>query len=211
MPQAKRSLRIRTKDSWRKILHFNPENKLSGISFNFVQSEKVQENISSIYTESPPNTDANKFSGILVIGVPANVNCYENEDLYMIINLTIDVNNKVPESEIKECIEKVTEKEFSAPTVIKNDTEKILMYWEKPSYSAECIFYQLSADGNDVCGDCIDSFYDGKGNFITVLSDGMGTGHRAAIDGAMASSLFSRLIISGFSFPADKSERIPPG
>lgn len=135
------------------------------------------------------------------IGVPAFVNCYENEELNMIVNLTIDVNNKVPENEIKECIEKVTEKEFSAPAIIKNDVEKNLMYWEKPSYSAQCIFHQLSADGNDVCGDCIDSFYDGKGNFITVLSDGMGTGHRAAIDGAMVSSLFSRLIISGFSFP----------
>lgn len=135
------------------------------------------------------------------IGVPAFVNCYEDDDLNMIINLTVNINCKVPDSEIKECIEKVTEKDFSEPSIIKNENEKILMFWEMPSYSAECVFCQLPTQEGDICGDCLDSFYDGKGNFITVLSDGMGTGHRAAIDGAMASSLFARLIVSGFSFP----------
>ena len=135
------------------------------------------------------------------IGVSAFVSCYEDEDLNTIVNLTVSVNNKVPDNEIKECIEKVTEKDFTEPSVIKNEYERTLMFWEKPSYSAECVYYQLSVEDGDICGDCIDSFYDGKGNFITVLSDGMGTGQRAAIDGAMASSLFSRLIVSGFSFP----------
>ena len=135
------------------------------------------------------------------IGVSAFVNCYEDDDLNTIINLSINSNCKVPEDEIKECIEKITEKDFSEPSIIKNKQEKILMFWQKPSFSAECIYSQLPVQENDMCGDCFESFYDGKGNFITVLSDGMGTGHRAAIDGAMASSLFSRLIISGFSFP----------
>lgn len=135
------------------------------------------------------------------IGVPSFVNCYEDENLNMIINLTVSNSCKVPESEIKDCIEKVTEKDFREPTVIKNEQEKTLMFWEMPTYSAECVFCQLPVEEGDICGDCLDSFFDGKGNFITVLSDGMGTGHRAAIDGAMASSLFSRLIISGFSFP----------
>lgn len=135
------------------------------------------------------------------IGVPAFVNCYEDDDLNTVINMTIDTSCKVPESEIKECIEKVTEKNFADPTVMKNDKEKTLMFWELPSFKTECAFYQMPVEENDICGDCFDSFFDGKGNFIAVLSDGMGTGHRAAIDGAMASSLFSRLIVSGFSFP----------
>ena len=33
-----------------------------------------------------------------------------------------------------------------------------------------------------------------------ILSDGMGTGGRAAVDGAMASGLMSRLIMAGFGF-----------
>lgn len=135
------------------------------------------------------------------LGVPAFVNCYEDTDRNTMVNLTININNKVADDLIKDCIEKAIEKEFSQPEIIKNDQEKILMLWEKPLFKTECDYYQMSVTDGEICGDCFDSFYDGKGNFISVLSDGMGTGHRAAIDGAMASSLFSRLIISGFSFP----------
>ncbi len=77
----------------------------------------------------------------------------------------------------------------------------MLLFWEEPGLSAECFYHQLPSDDTKVCGDCFDTFFDGRGNFIAMLSDGMGTGERAALDGAMASSLFSRLIISGFSFP----------
>lgn len=135
------------------------------------------------------------------IGADAFVNCYEDEDLNMMVNLTVSSNCKVTNEEIKECIERVTEREFSSPAVIAGESEKNLMFWETPLYSAECIYHQLSSTENEICGDCFDSFFDGKGNFIALLSDGMGTGSRAAIDGAMAASLLSRLIVSGFSFP----------
>ena len=96
---------------------------------------------------------------------------------------------------------KRTEKEFANPSIIKSSDETILLFWEKTDFTTECIYYQSSSVEGEICGDCFDSFYDGKGNFIAVLSDGMGTGNRAAIDGAMASTMFSRLIVSGFSFP----------
>ncbi len=135
------------------------------------------------------------------IGVHAFVNCYEDENMNMVINLSVDSMCKVPVTEIRDCIVKATEKEFPLPTVISGEKEKIMLFWEQTPLFAECIYHQLSGDDGKICGDCFDSFFDGKGNFIAILSDGMGTGERAAIDGAMASSLFSRLIISGFSFP----------
>ncbi len=135
------------------------------------------------------------------IGADAFVNCYEDEDLNMMVNLTVNSNCKVTDDEIKECIERVAEREFSSPAIIKGEKEKNLMFWETPLYSAECIYHQISSAENEICGDCFDSFFDGKGNFIALLSDGMGTGSRAAIDGAMTASLISRLIVSGFSFP----------
>ncbi len=135
------------------------------------------------------------------IGVHAFVNCYENENMNMVVNLSVSADCKVPINEIRECIQKSMEKPFPMPAVINGDNEKVMLFWEQTNFSAECIYHQISGDGNEICGDCFDSFLDGRGNFIAVLSDGMGTGERAAIDGAMASSLFSRLIISGFSFP----------
>ena len=135
------------------------------------------------------------------IGVSAFVNCYEDDGMNTIINMSVDADCKVPDEDICECIKNATEKDFPPPTVISGEKEKMLLFWEKPKLSAECVFYQMSSDDRKVCGDAFDSFFDGRGNFIAMLSDGMGTGERAAVDGAMASSLFSRLIISGFSFP----------
>lgn len=135
------------------------------------------------------------------IGVHAFVNCYEDENMNMVINMSVENDCKVSTGEIRECIIKSTEKQFPFPAVISNENEKMMLFWEQTPLTAECVYHQLSGNEEQVCGDCFDSFFDGKGNFIAVLSDGMGTGERAAVDGAMASSLFSRLIISGFSFP----------
>ncbi len=135
------------------------------------------------------------------IGVHAFVNCYEDENMNMVINMSVENDCKASMNEIRDCIIKATEKQFPYPAVISGESEKMMLFWEQTPLSAECIYHQMSGKEDDVCGDCFDSFFDGKGNFIAVLSDGMGTGERAAIDGAMASSLFSRLIISGFSFP----------
>lgn len=135
------------------------------------------------------------------IGVHAFVNCYEDENMNTVINMSVDTDCKVPIGEIHNCIEKATEKKFPLPAVITGEKEKMMLFWEQTPLSAECIYYQMSGNDGKICGDCFDSFFDGRGNYIAVLSDGMGTGERAAIDGAMASTLFSRLIISGFSFP----------
>jgi stage II sporulation protein E len=135
------------------------------------------------------------------IGVHAFVNCYEDENMNMVINMSVENDCKASTGEIRDCIIKSTEKQFPYPAVISGENEKMMLFWEQTALSAECVYYQLSGNEETVCGDCFDSFFDGKGNFIAVLSDGMGTGERAAVDGAMASSLFSRLIISGFSFP----------
>ncbi len=135
------------------------------------------------------------------IGVHAFVNCYEDENMNMVINMSIENDCKVSNDEIRDCIAKSTEKSFPYPAVISGENEKMMLFWEQTPFSAECVYHQISSSEDEICGDCFDSFFDGKGNFIAVLSDGMGTGERAAIDGAMASSLFSRLIISGFSFP----------
>ena len=63
------------------------------------------------------------------------------------------------------------------------------------------VFYKRSAPatGEELCGDAAEGFYDGRGCFYVVLSDGMGTGRQAAIDSVMTCSLFSRLMKAGFS------------
>ena len=53
--------------------------------------------------------------------------------------------------------------------------------------------------GEEFSGDTARCFFDGRGSFYCVLSDGMGTGTRAAIDSVMTCNLMSRLLRAGFS------------
>lgn len=78
--------------------------------------------------------------------------------------------------------------------------EYILKFKPTLCYDVEIGAYSRSADDIKVCGDYYRSFRDTNDRHITVLSDGMGTGSRAAVDSAMAAELFSKLIKSGLSF-----------
>ena len=48
-----------------------------------------------------------------------------------------------------------------------------------------------------MCGDSIVCFNDDKGNFVSLISDGMGTGGRAAVDSMMTVNLMEKLVKSG--------------
>ena len=52
--------------------------------------------------------------------------------------------------------------------------------------------------GERLCGDAYEAFEDEEGNACVIISDGMGSGGRAAVEGAMACGLFSRLLKGGF-------------
>ncbi len=135
------------------------------------------------------------------MGVGSTVTCYEDSKSNLFVNLLVKKDCKASDKELRDSIEKVTEKDFATPVTITDKEEKMMFFWQKPAFSIECNHFQMSSKEGEICGDYFESFYDGKGNFVAVLSDGMGSGNRAAIDGTMAASLFSRLIVSGFSFP----------
>lgn len=77
--------------------------------------------------------------------------------------------------------------------------ETMITFTEKPCYSLEIGFAQHSAEG-PLCGDTIKTVNDGHGRSVLIISDGMGQGGRAAIDGAMGAGLLSRLLAAGFGF-----------
>lgn len=82
-------------------------------------------------------------------------------------------------------------------TTFKNET--MLSFFERPSYKLSIGFSQHSAEGK-LCGDTVKIINDNKGHSILIISDGMGKGSRAALDGAMGAGLLSRLINAGFGF-----------
>ena len=74
---------------------------------------------------------------------------------------------------------------------------------EKTRYTVLFGSAQLNCHAERLCGDAFERFYDRNGRFCVVLSDGMGTGGRAAVDGAMTAALAGRMMQAGF-----KSESI---
>lgn len=90
--------------------------------------------------------------------------------------------------------------ELDLPELDDRGAECTLKFNQKLCLAVEIGAYSRSADDIKICGDYYRSFRTEDGRHITVLSDGMGTGSRAAVDSAMAAELFSKLVKSGLSF-----------
>lgn len=97
-------------------------------------------------------------------------------------------------------IQHVCEREFDPPSINRVGGELFITLSERAEYSAEIGVSQFSCGLARMCGDAYQYFNDGKGRFFMIVSDGMGTGGRAAVDGAMAAGLMTRLIRAGFGF-----------
>lgn len=94
----------------------------------------------------------------------------------------------------------VCERDFDVPQVSEVGGDIFITLNERADISVDFGAFQFCANDGKMCGDAYKSFNDSKGHFVMVLSDGMGTGGRAAVDGAMASGLMSRLIKAGFGY-----------
>ncbi len=94
------------------------------------------------------------------------------------------------------------DRDFDPPCITYSGSTAYITVSEHARLTADIGINQIGSGGNVICGDAYDYFFDGKGRLILILSDGMGTGGRAAVDGAMASGLMSRLIKAGFDFDA---------
>lgn len=71
---------------------------------------------------------------------------------------------------------------------------------ERPALRAQVGSAQHVCGNGQLCGDYFDSFHDGMGRLVAVISDGMGTGGRAAVDGAMAAGILTKLAKAGLSY-----------
>lgn len=137
------------------------------------------------------------------IGIVAD-ECSAPVDKYgrMKINLKLFKANEtvLNKRDIMRVLSLACERNFSPPVIKKTAGETFISISERARLRIDIGVCQKSAAAGDLCGDAYSYFSDGSGHFIMILSDGMGTGSRAAVDSAMASNLMSRLIKSGFGF-----------
>lgn len=91
-------------------------------------------------------------------------------------------------------------KYFSSPTLsFEGDRVRVTMS-EMPLYDMEIGSAQHVCDNGELCGDCMNYFNNGEGSTVALLSDGMGSGGRAAVDANMAVSIMTKLCKAGLSY-----------
>ncbi|MBP3706505.1 MAG: SpoIIE family protein phosphatase [Clostridia bacterium] len=92
------------------------------------------------------------------------------------------------------------ERDFDVPVISESAGKVYLTVSERPRYTVDMGVCQFAANGSGMCGDAYRYFSDGLGRFFMILSDGMGTGGRAAVDGTFVSGLMAQLLKAGFGY-----------
>lgn len=134
--------------------------------------------------------------------VPMNINCRVNRFGRMAVELEIaDADaKKLKTVLLYKTISKICGRRFETPSVTEAYGVCRVLMTERACFDVEMGSSQhISGDGR-LCGDHFMHFKDGTGRKVVVLSDGMGTGGRAAVDGIMAASIMSKLIQAGLGF-----------
>lgn len=119
----------------------------------------------------------------------------------------VELSIKVSEEErfkkinFSELLEDEYNKKFDAPILTKSSEENLnYVILEKTKYKVNFFTSQHICKNGNFCGDSYKYFYTEDGYFVAVLSDGMGTGVRAAVEGAMVCEILSILLKSGVNF-----------
>ncbi|MGN1203369.1 MAG: SpoIIE family protein phosphatase [Eubacterium sp.] len=100
---------------------------------------------------------------------------------------------------IKNEIAKICGRDFEKSRTNFSGSNLLLTIIERPNFKMSFGFAQYCAEGK-LCGDTVKTINDSRGHMIFIISDGMGKGGRAALDGAMGAGLLSKLLSAGFGF-----------
>lgn len=131
---------------------------------------------------------------------PSSVSVIEDKFNRIRIEILSDsFNDKIQGTQFCNEIGKICSRYFQKGVITQFKNEAMLVFTEKPVYKLSVGFAQHSAEGK-MCGDTVKILNDNKGHTVLIISDGMGRGSRAALDGAMGAGLLSRLINAGFGF-----------
>lgn len=131
---------------------------------------------------------------------PLNISVIEDKYSRMRVEILADRTAEgLDNPKLTREIGKICSRYFENGRITNFKDETMLSFFEKPNYSLSVGFAQYSAEGR-LCGDTVKTINDGKGHSILIISDGMGKGSRAALDGAMGAGLISRLLGAGFGF-----------
>ena len=130
-----------------------------------------------------------------------DVNCKIDSEGRMTVEARVKSNGTaINRMQIMTQVSNCCERDFDRPSVQTVGDYSVITLSERTVFSVDVGVNQIVSGGKNISGDAYNCFYDGRGKYVCVIADGMGTGGRAAVDGAMASGLISRLLKAGFGY-----------
>ncbi len=133
--------------------------------------------------------------------IPESVRCIVNSTGRLSITARVGGRRgkAIARNELIYELEDALDMELSKP-VIEGESEFTLSTSQLPGLQIEFGAAQHCCNGEKLCGDAYEAFLDDDGNAVMIISDGMGSGGRAAVDSAMTCGLTGRLLRAGFGF-----------
>ncbi len=134
--------------------------------------------------------------------VPSDISCRVDHLGRMTVEAEIydEDRKKINRDLIVREISRICSRRFELPGMTAAFGRCRLVLSEKPSLGLEIASSQHICGSGLLSGDNFRYFNDGMGRMVAVLSDGMGTGGRAAVDSGMSVSILSKLIKAGLGF-----------
>lgn len=107
---------------------------------------------------------------------------------------------RVGRSELREKLSEACGRPLSEPAVVAEGDVLRVTLMEQPTFTAKFGQAVIPREGEQLCGDSCESFLDGNGHAVLLVSDGMGCGGPAAVESGLASHLMSRMLHAGFDY-----------
>ncbi|HZJ77568.1 MAG TPA: PP2C family protein-serine/threonine phosphatase [Clostridia bacterium] len=129
------------------------------------------------------------------------VSCLVNELGRMSLSIqTGEIKPTVNKTQLTRAISKACDRELDLPCIVENPEYTLMTFSQRASIKVKLGAAQIPCKEGEYCGDYFECFEDGNGHEVIILSDGMGTGDRAAVDAALATEIFSSLVKAGLGF-----------
>lgn len=151
-------------------------------------------------TRFDTRTSASVSSVLSGYGItPKEVVCAQTGEQTRIEIKAEKISGRISRTALMDDMETACGCKLSIPSVAEEKNATLITFEKKPRYNLRIGHSQHIAEGR-MCGDSFDIFTNPDGNTVIIISDGMGTGPKAAVDGTIASWLFSKLISAGLGF-----------
>lgn len=133
---------------------------------------------------------------------PLEVSCRTDRMNRMTVEIEVQDTDKglIKKAQLVKEVSKACGRYMDTPCISMVPGKCRIQMSERPLYDVQIGSAQHVSGRGRLCGDCLNYFTDGLGRMVALISDGMGTGGRAAVDGSMAEGIMTKLIKAGLGF-----------